>query len=44
MKLWGTEIKALCPYTGEMKTRGGDYVQAPTLDSRNNCAMQTRAI
>lgn len=30
MKLWVTEIKALDPHTGEMKTWGGDEVEAPT--------------
>jgi hypothetical protein len=32
MKLWCTEIKALCPHTGEMKTWGGDDVAAPTWE------------
>jgi len=32
MRLWSTEIKALCPHTGEMKTWTGDNVQAPTWE------------
>lgn len=30
MKLWCTEIKALDPHTGEMKTWCGDNIPAPT--------------
>lgn len=32
MKLWCTEIKALEAKTGEMKTWGGEHVQAPTWE------------
>jgi len=32
MKLWCTEFKALCPHTGELKTRVGDDVAAPTWE------------
>ncbi|MFD2922019.1 hypothetical protein ACFS6H_20025 [Terrimonas rubra] len=32
MKLWTTEIKAIDPLTGELKTWFGDYVQAPTFE------------
>lgn len=31
MKIWLTEIKALDPFTNEMKTWGGDNVEAPTF-------------
>lgn len=30
MKTWATEIKAICPLTGKLKTYGGDNVEAPT--------------
>jgi len=32
MKLWATEIKALHPTTGKMKTWCGDEVAAPTYE------------
>ena len=32
MKIWCTEIKALEASTGAMKTWGGDYVKAPTME------------
>lgn len=30
MKTWGTEIKAICAVTGEMKTFCGQNIKAPT--------------
>jgi len=32
MRVWLTEIKAICPNTGELKTWGGDNVEAPTFE------------
>lgn len=32
MKLWCTEIRALDAMTGEMKTWGGDTIEAPTFN------------
>ena len=32
MKQWVTEFKAICARTGELKTYGGENVQAPTHD------------
>lgn len=32
MRLWVTEIQALDPHTGEMKTWMGDYVEAPSWE------------
>lgn len=32
MKIWTTEIKAIDPLTGELKTWCGDYVHAPTFE------------
>lgn len=36
MKIWITEIKALDPASGEMKTWGGDNVEAPTFEMAQN--------
>lgn len=32
MKIWLTEIKALDPHTGRMKTWGGDNIEAPSFE------------
>jgi len=36
MKIWITEIKALDPASGEMKTYGGDNIEAPTFQMAQN--------
>jgi hypothetical protein len=36
MKKWITEIRALDPISGEMKTYGGDNVEAPTFQMAQN--------
>lgn len=30
MKIWGTEVKAICPIDGELKTFGGPNIKAPS--------------
>jgi len=32
MKLWATQLKAIDPYTGELKTWMGENIKAPTWD------------
>lgn len=32
MRIWVTQIKAIDPYTGELKTWIGDYIKAPTWE------------